>query len=181
MPERDMPMESALLLVLPEAEQAVGRFRADHDVAARVGVPAHITVAYPFKAAPDLDTADTDRLRTLFAGCPGFVVELATTGWFGSDVLFLNPRNTDPIVRLTRTVEAAFPDYPIYGGIYEDIHPHLTVAHDCGADVLKSIEDTLSASLPVVHHATAVELWSGPALATSLPGWRRVDRFALGD
>ena len=54
-----------------------------------------------------------------------FNIELASTGWFGTDVLFLTPTDPDPIIRLTRSVESAFPDYPIYGGAYSEIHPHL--------------------------------------------------------
>jgi hypothetical protein len=38
----------ALLLVTPEAEPLVGRWRADHDWAAESGVPAHVTVRLPF-------------------------------------------------------------------------------------------------------------------------------------
>lgn len=181
MPEQDIPMESALLLIIPEAEPAVGVHRAEHEAAARVGVPAHITVAYPFKPATDLDPEDMSRLRALFAACPGFVVELAATGWFGSDVLFLDPRDADAIVRLTREVEAAFPDYPIYGGAFDGIHPHLTIAHDCGAEVLQTIAEEVSPSLPIIHTAVAVELWSGPALATQQSGWHLLERFPLGD
>jgi hypothetical protein len=41
-------MQSALLLPVPAAEAAVGPYRALLDPSARDGVPAHITVLYPF-------------------------------------------------------------------------------------------------------------------------------------
>jgi hypothetical protein len=37
-----------LLLITREAEPLVGRWRAEHDAAARFGIPAHVTVRTPF-------------------------------------------------------------------------------------------------------------------------------------
>ena len=37
-----------LLLITPDAESLVGRWRVEHDVAARFGIPAHVTVRTPF-------------------------------------------------------------------------------------------------------------------------------------
>ena len=37
-----------LLLITPDAESLVGRWRARHDAAARFGIPAHVTVRTPF-------------------------------------------------------------------------------------------------------------------------------------
>ena len=40
--------QSALLILVPAAEPAVGEHRARLDASARDGVPAHLTVLYPF-------------------------------------------------------------------------------------------------------------------------------------
>lgn len=87
-----LPMESSLLLVIHEAEAAVRRYRVLHDLAAQVGVPAHITVAYPFKPTGAMGESDLARLGKLIAATPAFNIELASTGWFNTDVLFLTPR-----------------------------------------------------------------------------------------
>ena len=176
-----LPMESSLLLVIHEAEAAVRRYRVLHDLAAQVGVPAHITVAYPFKPTGAMGESDLARLGQLIAATPAFNIELASTGWFGTDVLFLTPTEPDPIIRLTHSVEAAFPDYPIYGGAYSEIHPHLTVAHGSAEDVLRDIEGELLPSLPITHRATSVQLWSGPALSTKRDGWHLVETFPLAN
>ena len=42
------PTQSALIVAVPEAGEVVGRFRASLDRAALWGVPAHVTVLYPF-------------------------------------------------------------------------------------------------------------------------------------
>jgi hypothetical protein len=47
--------ESALVVLVPAAEALVGVFRALYDPAVRVGVPAHITVLYPFVPTDKID------------------------------------------------------------------------------------------------------------------------------
>src|ERR1700729_2595365 len=42
------PSESCLLVPVPEAEAVVGRVRGRLDRAAAWGVPAHVTILYPF-------------------------------------------------------------------------------------------------------------------------------------
>lgn len=47
-PEVPGPQESAILVPVPQAEPVVGHLRARLDRAAGRGVPAHVTVLYPF-------------------------------------------------------------------------------------------------------------------------------------
>ncbi len=42
------PTETALVVPIPEAEEAVAPFRTTLDRAAGLGVPAHVTALYPF-------------------------------------------------------------------------------------------------------------------------------------
>ena len=60
-----LALESALVILVPEAEALVGSFRDLHDAGAAVGVPAHITVLYPFKPPDEIDEAVLERLRHL--------------------------------------------------------------------------------------------------------------------
>jgi hypothetical protein len=60
--------ESALLVPVPAAEPAVGQHRARLDEAARDGVPAHITVLYPFLPPAGIDKTLLAALGRLFAG-----------------------------------------------------------------------------------------------------------------
>ena len=55
-PEMTVPMaaQSAVLVSVPEAEPAVSRYRARLDRAGAWGVPAHVTILYPFVAPPRL-------------------------------------------------------------------------------------------------------------------------------
>ena len=43
-----MPDESAILIPVPKAEELVGVYRDRYDPGAKAGMPAHITLLYPF-------------------------------------------------------------------------------------------------------------------------------------
>lgn len=174
------PTESSLLIMFPAAEIAVAPYRARYDKAAQVGVPAHITVAYPFKPAEQLTEADHATLSNLFARMPRFHVTCAGTDWFGDDVVFLTLEDAQPIVSLTRAVEAAFPEFPIYGGAFDDVVPHLTIGHNQPPNLLREAERNVQGHLPVVQAMLTVELWSGPALASGQGSWHRERSYALG-
>src|SRR5690348_2380773 len=83
--------ESALLIAVPAAEPAVGEHRARLDPSARGGVPAHLTVLYPFLAPPLIDDAVLASLAALFAAVPAFAFTLDRVGWFGDEVVWLGP------------------------------------------------------------------------------------------
>jgi 2'-5' RNA ligase superfamily len=86
--------ESALLVAVPEAEPAVREHRARLDSSARDGVPAHLTVLYPFLPPAAIDGAVLASLRRLFAGFAPFAVTLDRVSWFGEQVVWLAPRAT---------------------------------------------------------------------------------------
>jgi hypothetical protein len=72
--------QSALLLPVPAAEAAVGAHRARLDASARDGVPAHLTVLYPFLPPALIGDAVLASLRRLFAGFPAFPFTLDRAG-----------------------------------------------------------------------------------------------------
>src|ERR1051325_8060387 len=47
--------ESALVVLVPEAEVFAKPFRDQYDPSAAAGMPAHITLLYPFKAPDEVD------------------------------------------------------------------------------------------------------------------------------
>ena len=76
-----MEVQAALIVPCPAAEDAVSDQRARLDPAARVGVPAHFTVAFPFTV--DLTADDHRRLTELLLSFPRFTLRGERTGWFG--------------------------------------------------------------------------------------------------
>jgi len=59
--------ESALVVLVPEAEAVVKPFRDQYDPSAAAGMPAHITLLYPFQVPDEVDQMTLDRLRDCFA------------------------------------------------------------------------------------------------------------------
>ena len=73
-----MPLnESALVVLVPEAEPLVKPFRDRYDPSAAAGVPAHITLLYPFKHPDEVDYAALEDLRRLFQRFAPFRFSLA--------------------------------------------------------------------------------------------------------
>ena len=64
------PIESALMVLVPEAESLVKPFRDRYDPSAAAGVPAHITLLYPFKHPDEIDQTVIDDLNQCFHRCP---------------------------------------------------------------------------------------------------------------
>lgn len=161
------PVSTAVVLPVPEAEAAVGSWRDRYDLARATGMPAHVTVLFPFVPPWQITREDEEVLRELFAGIDAFGFSLSRTGRFGDAVLYLAPEPAAPIVALTEAVFARFPDHPPYGWAQSEIVPHLTVAH-CGDPstcedpaVLDRIDAALAPALPIAARATEALLMEG--------------------
>lgn len=172
--------ESALLITCPQSEHVVGSHRAQYDRAAQLGVPAHITVIYPFQAPDRMTEADHVRLQHIFTSLSGFMLVGASTAWFNQAVLYVEPQDPSPIIELAEAVVDAFPDFPPYGGAFEQLIPHLTVGHDQPVDVLRAAERDDLTKLPFSQKVTTVELWSGPPLSSGIGRWVRARSYRLG-
>jgi len=70
----DRDQEAALIIVCPEAEPAVSGHRSRLDRAAQVGVPAHVTVTYPFKPLAEMTADDHAALETALAAAGPFTL-----------------------------------------------------------------------------------------------------------
>ncbi len=78
-------MESAVLLCVPEAEALVGAWRQEHDPSAAKGVPARVTLLYPFLPADEVDEGVLGELEWFFAGVDAFALEFDSVGEFASE------------------------------------------------------------------------------------------------
>jgi 2'-5' RNA ligase superfamily len=85
------PSESCLLVPVPEAEPVLGRLRGRLDRAAAWGVPAHVTILYPFVLPDAISSEVIDLAAAAIASVPAFECTFARTSWFGEDVLWLAP------------------------------------------------------------------------------------------
>jgi 2'-5' RNA ligase len=104
--------ESAILVPVTAAEPVVGRLRARLDRSASRGIPAHVTVLYPFVSPGQITPAVIQMTAAAVRSVPAFGCRFAGLGWFGEDVLWLAPEPAGPFRALTAAVHAAFPQYP---------------------------------------------------------------------
>lgn len=170
-------LASVLLAEIPAAEDLVAPQRRRLDPNASLGVPAHVTVLYPFLPASALGPEVRGELARLFASFPKFSFTLDRTDWFGENVLWLGPRDPGPFSALTELVVAAFPDYPPFEGQHDEVIPHLTVGHTRPIGELRAAEAAIRPGLPVSGSVTAVTLMTGPA-SDDAP-WTKADEFPL--
>ncbi|MCX5055003.1 MULTISPECIES: 2'-5' RNA ligase family protein [unclassified Streptomyces] len=154
--ERFVTGQTALVVPVPEAEASVRVWRDRFDPAARAGVPAHVTVLFPFLHASLVDDGTCAALDEVFGRHPSFDVRFEECGRFPG-VLYLAPAPAAPFRRLTEAVVDRWPQAPPYGGKY-DPHPHLTVAQGQDDAVLDEIESGLRPGLPFAARVPTVDL-----------------------
>ncbi len=155
--------ETALAVPVPAAEAVVGPWRARLDPASvAAGVPAHVTLIYPFRPPELLDDALRHDLRGLFSSAPAFDVTFAGVCAF-PDVLYLAPEPSAPFDALIAGLVEAYPDTPPYRGRIADVVPHLTIgATFTGEDVARVCAEVeaayRAAALPIHARVDSVAL-----------------------
>jgi 2'-5' RNA ligase len=139
----------------------LARLRARTDWAAGVGVPAHVTVLYPFIPAARLVPAVRLALVRIAESLDPFDIRFERVGRFPA-VVYLAPKPAAPFIALTEAVRAEFPGFPPYGGAFDEVVPHLTISE---------------ANEPIVNEA-ALEAIAARA-AEALPARTRVSRLEV--
>jgi hypothetical protein len=170
------PSESTLLVAVPAAESTVDSLRKKLDPASALGMPAHITVLYPFAPLSSISPSFAGELGALLERFEPFDFMLTDVGWFDERVLYLAPSPRAPFVDLTVAVSDAFPDYRPYGGAFGEVVPHLTVGEGARPARMRRAAKRLEGQLPI--NATAAELC---LMAPDPVGhWSVRRRFPLG-
>jgi hypothetical protein len=160
-----MLRRTALIVAVPEADPHVEAIRLEHDWSASVGVPAHVTVLFPFAPPEAIDTA---ALGDTFAALAPFAFALDRVERFDTGLTWLHPEPSEPFEELTRTVWLRWPEHPPYGGAHDVVVPHLTVS-----------ETPLELDLPLPIHAVATGV---SLIEEASPGgrWSVRARYPLG-
>lgn len=171
--------ESALVVLVPEAEAAVGPFRIAYDPSAAAGCPAHITLLYPFRPPDEIGPAVLDGLRRCLGPFGSFPYTLNAPSRFPG-VLYLAPDPAEPFRQLTLAIWARHPDLPPYGGRHADIVPHLSIAQLADEAALERVAAAFARAagprLPIHARADAVAL-----LALRGGRWRTRATLALDE
>jgi 2'-5' RNA ligase superfamily len=149
-----MPRRTALVVLVPEADAYVDP---------TTGVPAHVTVLFPF--APR-GSFDRDELASLLAAHAAFEFELASVERFPGAVTYLAPVPAAPFEALTEAVWRRWPEHPPYESAHDVVVPHLTLS-------LEHVEPDVA--LPIHAGVREVALLEEDEAGR----WHAVDAFPL--
>lgn len=177
-PEDGFTSESALVVLVPESEHLVSPFRERYDPSAAAGMPAHITINYPFTPLWPNWYEVILALEELLDRFPQFTFILPEIRRF-PDVLYLAPAPSQPFRELIAAVTKRFPESPPYSGQIDEVVPHLTVAQIGERAKLDEVAEDLArhaiGQLPI--HARAESVW----LMDNRDGkWETQYEFLLG-
>jgi hypothetical protein len=163
--------QTALITPVPAADPILAAIAAEYPDAVRPGIPAHVSLLYPFLPADELDGGhpETSDWLTAFAvrtrPVRATFTDIATEPGFA----YLSSPELTP---LSTAIREQWPEITPYGGRFGAAPvAHLTVAMDFAAADTAGIVDLARQFLPLT--VTVEELWL-LALATT---WRQVGRF----
>jgi hypothetical protein len=159
-----------LIVPVLDAEPLVGAWLGTPEVDFG-GVPLHVTVMYPFLPARSVGQAEEQWVAELAAGIAPFDFALTHVDTFPG-VYYLAPEPAAPFVAITEAIQRRWPSCQPYGGVYDSVTPHVTVAF--GDEPPADLAD-LERALPIITRAS--ELW---LLDLTSRGARTRRRFPLG-
>ena len=142
-----------LLLITPEAEPLVGSWRAEHDAAARDGIPAHVTVRTPFLPA---EQWSDPRLAALSHLLPVEVTLARLENRPGALVIVVEPDHG--LRELTDVVGSTWPELPPHKGNRPDLAYHMTVVRTEDEAIRSRAADEISPQLPL--EVSGTEFWA---------------------
>jgi hypothetical protein len=171
-------VETAILLCVPEAESLVHEWRRKGDPSAAHGVPAHVTLLYPFLPLASIDDGVLAELGWFFRGVDAFPVAFTSVGRFEHEgVVFLRP-DSDALVQMSKALARRWPECPPYGGkvSVDELVPHLTVVETDDRALRQSAANAVSPGLPFRMMATEAALWAQDDAGE----WSEHTTFAFG-
>jgi 2'-5' RNA ligase len=166
-------VETALILVLGDAEP-FDEVRREFDAETVAhGVPFHITLLYPFAPREELTDDLLAQTRSFFASRSPLTFELTRiASW--PQVVYAVPEPDTELRACMEALHTLFPQWPPYGGIHDEVIPHATLAEEVdAARIQPEIDRRLRGHLPWPCRADTARL-----LEEHSPGkWRERERM----
>ncbi len=134
------------------------------------GLPAHVTVAYPFAEPGSIDDAVVGLVAEVVARRAPWTMRLVERRRW-PDTVYASVEPGAPAIALQADLAAAFPSLPIYGGAIEVFVPHVTIAEGPSVDDPSVDADPGWDDLPVTCAVSEVEL-----IVRGDDGWWRTTR-----
>lgn len=169
------PSDDTALIIRVELPAALAALRLRSDANAADGVPAHVTLLYPFAAPASLDDGVLGAVADIVGGHAAWQIVLGERRRW-PDTLYVSVEPEAPVRALQAELAAAFPSLPLYGGSFP-FTPHVTIAEGPGALDPAVDADPAWEDLPFACEADAVEI----IVHGGEGGWHVARRFPLGE
>lgn len=171
------PVETGLIIPVPAFESFIQHHRTFNQAVPPPGVPAHLTLLYPFLPPDGCEEARTE-VVDFFAEVEPFEFRLTEVGWFDERVVFLAPDDPAPFVALTERLVAHWTQCIPYGGRHGGTHvPHLTLGIEGTPAEMASLAEAAEKLLPV--SCVADQAWL--MIGTPRPAqWQVREQFRFG-
>lgn len=153
--------KSAVIIPFPEVDDVVDAWRRVLDPAQLRGIPAHITLLFPFANPEELSSGILTVLEDYFSKVKTFNVTFDSIGWFDDRVIYLQPKPEQQFRILTQQLLQSFPSYLPYGGKFADPIPHLTIGDGGPLEGMQEAESSVRANFPIETQATEAWLMTG--------------------
>jgi 2'-5' RNA ligase len=150
------PRDDTALIIAVRLPPALERLRQRGVRDAGDGLPAHVTLLYPFLGPSAIGADVLAAIRRVTGGADAFPYSLVGRGtWPGTLYATVEPER--PFRSLYEALAAAFPDHPIYGGRFP-FTPHVTIADGSAGGDDDIAGDPAWADLPVRLVARGADL-----------------------
>jgi len=168
--------ESAIVVELPELDAVIDEYRYALDPSRRWGMPAHLTLLYPFVRPAEMDHATLSKLVEVATRVSPFDAEFDDFGWFADQVVWLAPSHREQFENLVLQVMDAFPECPPYGGTFGEVVPHVTIGERGDVNLMRAAVNAIRPQLPLKSRVTSLSIMAG---STAPGSWHVVERVAL--
>jgi 2'-5' RNA ligase len=163
---------SLVMVPVPELDPVVrartARATPEHPLPGADEILAHITLLGPFAALDDIDDGLLGELRRFFSDVTPFPFELTGVHQFPGGEVYLSPTPSAPFRQLTHALAQLFPEFPPYGGAFDDVVPHLTVPVPTGESI-DQLKFELHDRFPIATQARLASLfWWDPGASRTL-------------
>jgi len=146
---------SAIILSFSELASVVDNWRLDTVEVARLGVPPHITLLFPWKKTP-ITEVDINAVADICSQSAAFDVTFDNVSYFDSGCIYLSLFNEKDVVKLSSKLWAKFPNTPPYEGLHKNPIPHLTVAQSDTESIEIMHSNILQALQSIFPHTCTV-------------------------
>jgi hypothetical protein len=171
-------VETAIVIPVEGAEPLLSAAAAEVGFERPSGMPAHVTLLYPFVDAQGLVVDHAREAQRALSIVHPFDCSFSSIGRFDDPpvAIYLEPDPAGQFTAMIVALMSAFPEFPPYGGAIDEVVPHLTLVETADRAVWRAAEAWVTPELPI---GTPVQRFSIYKQTTA--GWNEAFTLPLGE